>query len=323
MALTNEQYNIIKRKYDEIQLKHQRETDRRKSEIYAKLPEYQDLDREAIEISMERGRNLLINKTKDSQEDFHQKIENIKSRKAALLASNGYPSDYLEPLYDCTICNDTGYVDGNKCSCFLKMQIELIYDYSQMKELIKTDNFDNLSREYYTGEALDLFDKAVLTCKNFISNFNSDYHNLLFYGTVGTGKSFLSSCVAKELLEKGCSIIYVSAIQLFQTISNNIFSYDKDAFIQISEALLSCDLLIIDDLGTETTNDFIRSRLFDLVNERMLRHKSIIISTNLSLEDIRSRYSDRVFSRLYSQFELLHLAGVKDIRIQKKLEELG
>lgn len=322
MSLTNEQYSAIRRKYDERIVFHQRELEARKEEIYSKIPEYEALEKKIIEISMERGKSLLSKNSSDfSNDEYHKKILDIKLEKNRLLEANGYPKDYLELQYDCINCKDTGYVDGQKCFCFAKYQIDTIYNFSQMTDLIRTDNFETLSRNYYEGDALARFDDAVETCKNFVRNFNSDYHNLLFYGTVGTGKTFLSSCVANELLKKGNSIIYVSAVQLFQTISNHIFSNDKEIFMQISDALLTCDLLIIDDLGTESTNDFTRSRLFDLVNERCLRRKSLIISTNLSLEDIRTRYSDRVFSRIYSNFERIHLYGTKDIRIQKRLEE--
>lgn len=322
MPLTNEQFNQIKRIYDAKQLKRRQELEDRKEEIAKAIPQYRALELEAIEISMAQGKKLLGREksSETSSDEYHKKILDIKVKKNRLLEDHGYPKDYLEMQYDCPLCKDTGYIGSEKCSCFIRMQIEYIYDYSQMKELLKTDNFDNMSLRFYSGESLKQFEHAVETCKNFVRNFNSDYHNLLFYGTVGTGKSFLSSCVAKELLEKGCSIIYVSAVQLFQTISNHIYSYDKETFMQITDALVSCDLLIIDDLGTERVNEFVVSRLFDLINERNLRHKSIIISTNLTLEDIRNNYSDRIFSRIYSNFERLHLTG-KDIRVQKKLEE--
>lgn len=322
MALTNEQYNVIKRYYDEKRLRHQSEADLRKEEIYKKIPAYRELELKAIDLSMARGKSLLKSTANsNSASEYHQKIQEIKEEKAKLLAQNGYPADYPDIRYDCSKCGDTGYVNNQKCSCFLKKQIEVIYDYSQMLELIKTDNFDNLSRRFYEGDSLERFDNAVDSCKNFIKNFDSDYHNLLFYGTVGTGKSFLSGCVAREIMNKGFSVIYVSAIQLFQTISNHIYNTDKEIFIQLTNTLFNCDLLIIDDLGTESVNDFVRSRLFDIVNERKLRKKPIIISTNLTLEELRVNYSDRVFSRIYSDYELLNITVHKDIRLQKGLEE--
>ena len=135
---------------------------------------------------------------------------------------------------------------------------------------------------------------------------------------MGTGKSFLSCCVSKELLERGHSVLYFSAAALFETLSRNSFSYkSKEELYNICEDLYNCDLVIIDDLGTELTNNFVATQLFTLLNERHLRKKSTIISTNLSLEELRNRYSDRIFSRITSHYEVCKLTG-PDIRMQKK-----
>ena len=323
MAITNSQYDAIIRQYDQIRQQHAHELDKRKAEIQAKIPEYKELENQVVSLSMEYAMNSIgrsNDANSEAKSSYHEKLLDIKLKKNRLLESNGYPKDYLEMEYDCINCKDTGFVDGEKCTCFMKKQVETVYNFSMIKELLTTNNFDHLSRDYYEGEGLRLFDNAVTTCKNFVNNFFSDYHNLFFYGTVGTGKSFLSGCVAKELLDKGCSIIYISAINLFQTISNHIYAQSKDTYMWINDSLMNCDLLIIDDLGTETTNDFIRTHLFEIINERNLMKKSTIISTNLNMEEIRTRYSDRVFSRICENYELLHLTGIKDIRIQKKLE---
>jgi DNA replication protein DnaC len=158
----------------------------------------------------------------------------------------------------------------------------------------------------------------VQTCRNFVRNFNSDYHNLFFYGTVGTGKSFLSGCVAKELIESGHSVIYFSATALFDLLSKNSFDHKNREDMRDAYAdLYQCDLLIIDDLGTELTNQFVTSQLFALLNERHMGKKATIISTNLSLEELRNRYSDRIFSRITSNYEICKLSG-QDIRMYKK-----
>ena len=139
-----------------------------------------------------------------------------------------------------------------------------------------------------------------------------------FYGTVGIGKSFLSGCVAQELIEKGYSCFYYSAIELFAQISKETFhTSQKDDLYNLLDYLYNCDLLIIDDLGTENTNSFVSSQLFSIINERSLRKRSTIISTNLSLQELRERYSDRVFSRIVTSFNIVHLSG-NDIRIAKR-----
>lgn len=153
----------------------------------------------------------------------------------------------------------------------------------------------------------------------FVQNFKQDYHNLFFYGTVGTGKSFLSGCIASELLQTGHSVIYFSASGLFDTLARYAFdSRAKEALSGFYEDLYNCDLLIIDDLGTEMTNTFVASQLFSCLNERHLRKNATIISTNLSLEELRDRYSDRVFSRITSHYDLCKLTG-PDIRMCKSV----
>ena len=155
-----------------------------------------------------------------------------------------------------------------------------------------------------------------LSC-NFIENFKQDYHNLLFYGTVGTGKSFLSGCIANELIQGGYSVIYFSALNFFERLA--FYSFDakeKAALHQFYEDIYGCDLLVIDDLGTETANAFVNSQLFACLNERQLRRKAMIISTNLNLGELQERYSDRIFSRLTSHFTFCKLTGA-DIRISR------
>ena len=173
-------------------------------------------------------------------------------------------------------------------------------------------------RDGSASEGLVRFQKAVIECRNFIKSFDTDYQNLFFYGTVGTGKSFLSGCVAKELIESGHSVIYFSAAGLFELLSRNLFDYkSREDSAGLHEDLYGCDLLIIDDLGTEYTKNIAPSVLFSLLNGRHLNKKSTVISTNLSLEDIRNRYSDRVFSRITNQYHICKFTGI-DIRMLKK-----
>lgn len=240
-----------------------------------------------------------------------------------MLVSAGYPVDYLEPVYTCPDCKDTGYIEGDnglrkKCHCFHQQELDILYEQSHIRDMIASENFSNLSYEYYQGEDLAHFRKCVDVCHNFVQNFKQDYHNLFFYGTVGTGKSFLSGCIASELLQNGHSVIYFSASGLFDTLARYTFdARAKEALSGFYEDIYNCDLLIIDDLGTEMTNTFVASQLFSCLNERHLRKNSTIISTNLSLEELRDRYSDRVFSRITSHYDLCKLTG-PDIRMYKK-----
>ena len=212
-----------------------------------------------------------------------------------------------------------------------KAIIELLYNDSNLKGILEQENFRTFSLDYYskshidplTGRsARDAIETALRVCHHFIDTFSSEFHNILLYGDTGVGKTFLTHCIAKELMDYSYSVIYFSAAGLFDFLAKNTFGkrdeIDEDALSHIC----SCDLLIIDDLGTELANSFTVSQLFVILNERILRKEATIISTNLSLEDIKAIYSERIFSRISSSYSMLRLTG-DDIRIQKKLLNLG
>lgn len=317
MSLTNTQYDQILHQYEMKQFHNRREVERRLAYVYDHVPGYRDLDDSVGALSVAQGKKMLAG-DEDAMEDLRDILAELSGRKAQLLEDAGLSADYLEPVYECPDCKDTGYIDGQKCHCFKQAMITLLYEQSNIREMLRTENFKALSYEYYEGEDLSRFKNAVKTCQNFVKNFNSDYHNLFFYGTVGTGKSFLSGCVAKELIESGHSVIYFSATSLFDLLSKNSFDYKNREELRDTYAdLYQCDLLIIDDLGTELTNQFVTSQLFALLNERHMGKKATVISTNLSLEELRNRYSDRIFSRITSNYEICKLSG-QDIRMYKK-----
>lgn len=317
MPLTNSQYDAIMRSYEEKQRAARYRLEKNTQEVYAKIPSYEELDKQVATISIEQGRRLLGGE-RSALNELKQKLRELSERKAFLLRENGFPADFLTATHDCEKCKDTGYIDNKKCSCFRAAEIELIYEQSHIKNMLKTENFNFLSYDYYVGEDLEKFTKAVQICQNFVESFHRDYRNLFFYGTVGTGKSFLSCCVAKELMDKGNLVIYFSASQLFDTLSKSTFDKDSaEALSGISEDIYDCDLLIIDDLGTELTNSFVSSRLFSCLNNRHMRKKATIITTNLSLGELRDKYSDRIFSRITSNYIVCKLTG-PDIRMKKK-----
>ena len=322
MALTNTQYESILKGYEQTRDYNRRLSEERREKVYRLLPAYQELENSIISISVSQAK-LMLNGDDSALDSLRATLAEISSQKKALLASASLPADYLEPIYDCCSCHDTGYIIGNdgtkeKCSCFHRQEIALLYEQSNIQEMIAKENFSTLSYEYYQGEDLSRFQRCVDICRNFIQNFKQDYHNLFFYGTVGTGKSFLSGCVAQEILQSGHSVIYFSSSGLFDTLAR--YSFDiksKEALYNFYKDIYNCDLVIIDDLGTEVTNTFVTSQLFSLLNERHLAKKSTIISTNLSLEELRDRYSDRVFSRITSNYSICKLTG-PDIRMYKK-----
>lgn len=317
MSLSNSQYNAIIRGYEEKQNRNRRLMEERIAYVCEHVAGYKELSDSIASVSVEQGKKLLAGDD-SALDELKSILKDLTAMKEQLLLSAGFSPDYLKPAYDCPDCQDTGYINNQKCHCFKQKVITLLYEQSGIQEMLQSENFNTLSYDFYEGEDLTHFQNAVVTCQNFIKNFNSDYHNLFFYGTVGTGKSFLSSCIAKELLESGHSVIYFSASGLFETLSKNSFDYKaKEELHHLYDDLYQCDLLIIDDLGTELTNNFVTSQFFSCLNERHMNKKATIISTNLSLEELRNRYSDRIFSRITSNYEVCKLTG-PDIRMYKK-----
>ena len=325
MALTNSQFEQLMRGYEQKQLDNENRLRKRFQDIYEVIPEIQEIDHMISEKSLIQARKLLDGDD-SALAALKRDLHLLSEKKQKLLETRGYPPDYLSLSYTCPDCRDTGYINGRKCPCFKKAIIDLLYMQSNLREILKKENFDYFILDYYsvnhidpkTGRSsLEAMKKALQTCHNFVDTFNEDFHNLLFYGDTGVGKTFLSHCIAKELLEKTYSVIYVTAAQLFDIFAKNAFEKSPDAETKY-EHIYDCDLLIIDDLGTEYANAFTLSQLFICLNERIISKKSTIISTNLSLDDMRNIYSERIFSRISSHFTLLRLTG-DDIRIQKKL----
>lgn len=325
MPLSNSQYDEIMRDYDKRQLHNRHLLDTRKDEVFQKIPRIKEIDALVASSAVEKAR-LYLNGDTSAVTSLKENLDALRSEKKQLLSEHGYPQDYLEPVYTCRDCRDSGYRDGRKCHCFTQAVINTVYAQSNIRAILDRENFDTFSYDYYSDEdissttglsSLTTAKNAVQECRNFIKDFDSRHENLLIYGKTGVGKTFLSNCVARELLEKGRSVIYFTAFQLFDILSKGVFDKDADA-IAAHQNIFDCDLLVIDDLGTELSNAFTTSQLFLCVNERLLRQKSTIISTNLSLNQIVEIYSERTFSRLCDAYTLIHLFSRVDIRIQKR-----
>ena len=317
MALTNSQFDAIMREYDNIRAQHDYELQKRKEEIFETIPTFEELYDSVSSI----GYSYILKSMDGDQTapvNAKEALEKIRVQKEELLMQYGYPKDYLEKKYTCSNCQDTGYVNNRQCECLKKKILSITYAQSNIAELLKRNNFDTLSEKYYTGEDLLRFRDAVDVCHKMIDNFENQKTSILFHGSVGVGKSFLSCCVAKEILDKGYSVLYFSSSNLFETLASSTFDKDsKESLYTTKEDIYNCDLVVIDDLGTELTNSFVLSELFSLITERSLRNKSTIISTNLNLTDLSNVYSERIISRIISNFELCKMSG-PDVRIYKK-----
>jgi DNA replication protein DnaC len=324
MPLNNSQYDEIIRTYDARQLSARHILESRIQEAHSRCPRLSEIDDAIAAASVEQARKLLDG-DQNALQELRNRIAAYRQERSSLLSSLGYDEDFFTPVYTCPDCKDTGYIGNSRCHCFEQAAIDLVYTQSNIKEILKKENFSTFSFDYYSDDdvnpatglsSLATAKDAVAKCREFIDTFSSPGSNLYIYGDTGIGKTFLSNCVAKELMDKGYSVIYFTSFQLFDTLSKGVFKKDEDA-IAAHRNIFDCDLLIIDDLGTELANSFTTSQLFLCLNERILRRKSTIISTNLGLRELADIYSERVLSRISSNYTIIKLFGT-DIRILKR-----
>lgn len=330
MGLNTSQYQSIMRTYEQKQSKSRAILHSRYEKVYAASPEFKALDESVSALSVQYGRRLLNGDTQ-AVDTLKKEMAAIRKSRQELLAACGFAADYLEPVYECNDCHDTGYIGNKKCHCFKKAVCDILYEQSNLKEILQRENFDTFQLDYYplnyletksghTYPARTMMADTLATCKEFVRNFRENRGNLFLYGDVGVGKTFLSNCIARDLIEEGFSVIYFSAPSLFNTFAQGTFDKNNPSSKDMQEYIYDCDLLIIDDLGTEFTNNFIVSKFFSCINERLLNKRSTVISTNLSLDTLADLYTERAFSRITSNYTLLKLIG-DDIRIKKKLRK--
>ena len=326
MALSNSQYDAIMREYGRQQIENHHKLEERRKEIYARLPVVRQLEAEIAERSVACAKKLLEG-DKSVLDRLKEDLRDLREQKALIIRAAGYPDDYLELHYRCPDCRDTGLIDGRKCHCFLQAQMKLLHAQSNLEDVLERENFKALSYEYYDDTEIlpqlgitnaAYMRRVVAGCREFVRDFDKKHDNLLFTGSTGVGKTFLTNCIARELMDDFHSVIYLTASVVFDVFSRNKFDYDNaEDMKDMYRFILDCDLLIIDDLGTELNNSFTSSQLFYCINERMNMSRSTIISTNLTLARLRDSYTDRVTSRIMSGYRIIPLYG-GDIRLLKK-----
>ena len=308
--------------YDELSERKIKERDKRVSSVYEKFPDIRSIDEDINMIGSSTLQKILKDPLdKSARSEMDNKFKVLKQKRKELLEKYNIPEDFDKPHYDCDICGDTGFVEGvGRCSCFKQKIINELYRASNMNELLKRQNFDAFDMELYGKNKINGFKRSPYDnmvfikkhCMDFADNFETPAKNIIFYGDTGLGKTFMSCCVAKRVMDKGYTVLYISAQRLFRTLEDERFGRANERAGEI----YGCDLLIIDDLGTEIASKNNPSYLFDLVNERYNAEKKIIINTNLNFEGLEKLYTARLTSRIMENFEMMLFYG-EDIRKKK------
>lgn len=325
--------------YEQLRLKNRLALQDREEEIDKKIPEIKQLRQSSRLSYIALAKKRLTDPGQTTQTGTANAAVSAQNRDNTarireLLLMHGYPATYLDPIYDCPVCNDQGYIDGRMCECFKRRIVDSLYQQSNMSHVLDKENFDTFDLNYYSREASASrrwatapYDNAcniLQIAKDFVARFSTqetERGNLLLYGEPGLGKTFLTNCIAKSLLDSGHTVLYLSAIDIFEQIFGQYLINKKFELEELYNYIYNSELLIIDDLGTETTNTFVCSSLFAIINQRELDGKSTVISTNLSMQDLQERYSERIMSRIVESYTVLHLYG-ENIRYQKRKNEM-
>lgn len=304
-----------------------------KNKLYQEFPELDEIDRKLSSLALSSMKKIMLNNNSNILDDLNKDIDALKEKKEKILKSIGKSAVNIYPVYECKKCNDTGYIlkgtITEMCSCLKQRIYDIEYNKSNMNNLNK-QTFKNFNLNYYSNEINKekyqseispreniLLIKSI--CETFINNFDSNEEkNLLFTGKTGLGKTFLSSCIANELLKQGKTVLYQTASAILDTIIGYRFN-KPNISSNIYEHFLNVDLLIIDDLGTEGINNMKLVELFNLLNGRLLNKNATktIISTNLSLKELFSSYDERIVSRLVGNYNICYFFG-EDIRFINK-----
>lgn len=332
MGISTSQFSNIIEQYDHTRMRNQQLLDERIKSVSTEIPELQTLQAQMIQLSFQQARTQLLNPDEASTLtiEYQQQMEELSRRKLQLLEEHGYGRDYLAPIYTCPDCKDTGYIGTQPCHCLIDAKADILYANANLKHILMKENFDTFDAEYYdditTDSNLSLTPRQNILklrdiCLDFVKHFDDAYDNLIFYGPTGVGKTFLTHCIAKELLDSGHSVVYLTSLQLFDILEKSRFGKGEsdEAMRQQVDYIINSDLLVIDDLGTELTNSFTASELYHFVEERHLQRRSTILSTNLPFQELHTRYGERIFSRFTGYYNFCKIVG-DDIRPIKRFQ---
>jgi DNA replication protein DnaC len=250
--------------------------------------------------------------------DIDAQIHEAQEQVDSLMAAAGITEADLQPPYTCQICGDRGFVDGKICNCRQAALNQLVYEQLCDVSPARECSFQNFDLGYYDQGIRPLMGRVVESCQRYVRDFGPGSKNLLFTGATGLGKTHLSLAIAEGVAHKGHLVMYVSAPHLMDELERGKFQKDEAA-LEFREIIFGCDLLVIDDLGTEMVTSYTRSEVYDLVNTRLNTSRPTIINTNLTLQQIEGIYTSRVYSRITGMFAVVEFKG-RDIRLLKKYE---
>ena len=314
--------------YEEVRRRNSRELDARQAEIYEKIPEIKNIDEDLRSESIATARAKLMGRIgKNEVNTQKSKNSELIERKKKILTQNGYPEDYLDNVYTCAKCKDEGTILNSegiveKCDCYKQLLKQ--YRLANMYEQKLDETFDNFNFDLYPDDKIKGYEDSPRTnikriyrsVREAIESFDRKKFSMLFWGRSSRGKTYMSDCIAHELIDKGYEVVMYSSPILFDKIcAPVVFDKTEEQDEEAYERVYSCDMLIIDDLGRENTNRFVNKELFNIIEQRLLNRKGVIISTNLTLQELKELYDEAIASRIVNNYERYEFYG-PNLRVQ-------
>lgn len=328
MAYSREVYETAAGILNERRIRENEMSAERRAAFFAGYPRAQEIER-ALSATAVLAAKAVLNGGDAAAELTRLKQNNLSLQRELknLLAAAGLPEDYLLPHYQCGRCGDTGYVDGRMCGCLKELLRQTAYRKLNEMTPLSLSTFDSFSLDYYPEEPQREGElsprrqmEAVLRyCRAYARDFSANAPSLILQGGTGLGKTHLSLAIANEAVQKGFGVIYGSAQNMATGLERERFGKDGEAG-DTNRLLLGCDLLILDDLGTEFATSFVDAAIYNVINTRLMTNRPTIISTNLSFYELQKRYTERFLSRVIGSYVRLTFFG-KDIRQQKRMRK--
>ena len=324
MGYNKDNFKRIRAEFETKTFRAQAEADARREELYFAIPQLKDMDAQLSSVGLSIMKTALgSGDTQKGIAELRRENERIRALRSELLTRNGFPEDYTEPRYECDLCRDTGYVGIKMCSCMRRALVAAGMQSSGLSGLMNKQSFANFSLDYYqsTPQEARVMGENFRNLQSYANSFSMGESgaavspSLLFVGGTGLGKTHLSTAIARAVIERGYDVYYNSAVGMisdfeFRRFGNGVASESTDDTARYTD----CDLLIVDDLGTEVVNQFTLSCLYHVINTRLNLGRPTIISTNLSSADLRKIYNDRISSRLMGEFRIVPFYGTDVIK---------
>lgn len=324
MAYSAQVLRRARARLEQAKLERERENEAHRAAAYERYPRLREIDRELQQSMAELAIAFLKKDSEETLGAIRTRNQTLQAERSWILEAGEFEDGYLDDTPVCTRCGGTGYDGSQMCSCLRELCRQ-----EQKKELTSLlgsgrESFDTFRLDVYSDaydpklgtSPRELMRSNLNICKKYAAGFSAASGSLLFSGATGLGKTFLSACIARQIADRGFSVMYETAIRLFGDFETEKFGA-QGGDGSLTRKYFDCDLLIIDDLGTELTTEFVRSAFYQIVNTRLMTNKKTIISTNLSPAELSRRYGANILSRIEGAYRILPFFG-DDIRKQKK-----